>query len=67
MIEIDAIAQSNLADYWGVLSLPTTFIIDSHGRPRKVNHGVVNAENLFNQIRDVETKRSLQLFNQGAA
>jgi thioredoxin 1 len=67
VVEIDATIQTSLADYWGVLSLPTTFIIDTRGRPRKVNHGVVNADHLYNQIREVETKRSFQLHKQGAA
>jgi len=37
-----------------VLSVPTTFIIDSQGRPRRVNHGVASAEKLLNQIEEVE-------------
>jgi thiol-disulfide isomerase/thioredoxin len=28
VIEVDASARPDLADYWGVLSVPTTFIID---------------------------------------
>jgi thiol-disulfide isomerase/thioredoxin len=54
VIEIDAAAQPDLANYWGVLSVPTTFIIDARGRPRRVNHGVCNAEKLQRQIEEVE-------------
>jgi thioredoxin 1 len=54
VIEIDASAQPQLADYWGVLSVPTTFIIDGRGRPRRVNHGVAGAEKLERQIEEIE-------------
>jgi len=54
VIEVDASVQPELANYWGVLSVPTTFIIDSRGRPRRVNHGVASAEKLLNQIEEVE-------------
>ncbi|HLE53485.1 MAG TPA: hypothetical protein VI755_15570, partial [Anaerolineales bacterium] len=47
------------ADYWGVLSVPTTFIIDRRGRPRRVNHGVASAEKLFKQIEDVDRDTDL--------
>jgi thioredoxin 1 len=54
VVEIDASAQPELADYWGVLSVPTTFIIDGRGRPRRVNHGVAGAEKLQKQVEDIE-------------
>jgi thioredoxin 1 len=57
VIEIDASARNDLADYWGVLTVPTTFIIDSKGRPRCVNHGVASAEKLQKQIEAVEEKK----------
>jgi thiol-disulfide isomerase/thioredoxin len=53
IIEIDALAQPDLADKWGVLSVPTTFIIDGRGRPRRVNNGTVKAEKLIGQIREL--------------
>ncbi len=49
-IEVDASKQPKLADSWGVLSLPTTFIIDSMGQPRRVNHGAVGADQLIAQL-----------------
>ena len=54
VIEVDASTRPDLADYWGVLSVPTTFIIDRRGRPRRVNHGVASAEKLLKQIEEVE-------------
>ena len=50
VIEVDASAQPELAQEWGVMSVPTTFIIDTSGKPRYVNHGVVNAETLIKQL-----------------
>ena len=60
VIEVDASARPDLADYWGVLSLPTTFVIDSKGRPRSVNHGAARAEKLLRQIEAVERRPALQ-------
>ncbi len=50
IVAIDALQEPALADGWGVLGLPTTFIIDRNGQPRGVNHGVVRAEQLREQI-----------------
>lgn len=50
VIEVDASAQPELANHWGVLSVPTTFIISRSGQPRHVNHGVVGVDKLLKQI-----------------
>jgi thiol-disulfide isomerase/thioredoxin len=50
VLAIDALAQSQVADEWGVLGVPTTFIIDRNGQARRVNHGVVRADQLRQQI-----------------
>lgn len=50
VIEVDASSHPDVANYWGVLSVPTTFIIDSHGEARRVNHGVTSADKLQAQI-----------------
>lgn len=54
VIEIDAGLQPEVAGQWGVMSVPTTFILDSHGSPRHVNHGVAPLEKLLRQINDIQ-------------
>lgn len=53
VIEVDATKEIDLARQWGVLSVPTTFIIDSRGVPRFVNHGVTRADKLIVQINSI--------------
>ena len=53
VVEIDASVKPELADQWGVLSVPTTFIIDAKGLPRHVNHGVATADELWHQIQNL--------------
>lgn len=50
VIEIDASEQPDLAGRWGVMSVPTTFVLDASGAPRYVNHGVAPADKLLRQI-----------------
>ncbi len=52
IVEVDAAAQRELADYWGVLSVPTTFIIDGSGQPRHINHGLTSKDKLRRQVED---------------
>ena len=52
IIKIDASDRTDLANYWGVLSIPTTFIIDGAGQPRHVNNGVTTAPKLRQQLRE---------------
>lgn len=54
VIEINAEEQPEIADYWGVLSVPTTFIIDSQGQPRHVNRGVAREDILLRKLREIE-------------
>ena len=50
VVEIDAQSLPELAGRWGVLSVPTTFVLDAEGVPRHVNHGAVTAEKLAEQV-----------------
>jgi thioredoxin 1 len=59
IVEVNAIQRKDLADYWGALSVPTTFVIDSSGEPRQVNHGVTSAEKLLSQLEKIEGRSLL--------
>ena len=50
VVEIDAIERPDLAKIWGVMSVPTTFLLDARGEARYVNNGVARAEKLMEQI-----------------
>lgn len=50
VIEIDATERPDLAKVWGVMSVPTTFVLDAHGAARYVNNGIARAEKLLEQI-----------------
>jgi thiol-disulfide isomerase/thioredoxin len=51
VVEIDAAERPDLAKTWGVMSVPTTFLLDSRGEARYVNNGVARVEKLMEQIR----------------
>jgi thioredoxin 1 len=53
VIEIDAALHSALADEWGVMSVPTTVLIDAKGRPRQVNNGLASKEKLIRQVNEM--------------
>lgn len=53
IIEIDATQQPDDADRWGVMSAPTTFILDTNGFPKLVNHGVADVQKLKRQTSEV--------------
>ncbi len=50
VIEVDALEQPDIADRWGVLSVPTTFILDRRGRAQTINNGVARADKLRQQL-----------------
>jgi thiol-disulfide isomerase/thioredoxin len=50
VVEINAYEQPEIAKTWGVMSVPTTFVIDARGEARYVNNGVARAEKLLEQI-----------------
>jgi thioredoxin 1 len=50
VIEVNALEQRDVADRWGVLSVPTTVVLDWQGRPRAVNNGVTGPDTLRRQL-----------------
>lgn len=50
VLAINVYEQPELAEAWGVLSLPTTFVVDANGEPRGVNHGVARVDKLRRQV-----------------
>ena len=52
VIEVDASERMDLANEWGVMSVPTTFILDKNGQPRRINHGVTRADKLLAQLKN---------------
>ena len=53
VVEVNAYEQPDLARQWGVMSVPTTFILDRSGKPVHINHGVTNADKLIKQIQPI--------------
>ncbi|GAB4485877.1 MAG: hypothetical protein Fur0016_10820 [Anaerolineales bacterium] len=50
VIEVDASQKPEIAQEWGVMTVPTTFVIDASGKPRYVNQGIATAEKLIQQL-----------------
>ena len=53
IVEVNALEDPDAARRWGVLSVPTTFILDGRGMPREVNYGVAGVEKLKRQLQKV--------------
>jgi thioredoxin-like negative regulator of GroEL len=50
IIQIDAAEQPEVAQRWGVMTAPTTFVLDAQGKPRAVNYGVADEHKLRQQL-----------------
>jgi thiol-disulfide isomerase/thioredoxin len=50
VIEVNTQENPELASRWGVLSVPTTFIINRQGKLLFVNHGATRTEKLLEQM-----------------
>lgn len=51
IIRVDATEDPSAADRWGVFSVPTTFVLDETGKPRRVFNGVVSEDQLKQELR----------------
>lgn len=47
---VHALAEPDIASHYGVLTLPTTVVIDARGGVQAVNHGYANEERLRAQL-----------------
>lgn len=52
IIQIDTDQHPLDAQRWGVMSLPTTFILDAEGKPQSVNYGVTSTQKLRLQLEE---------------
>lgn len=57
VVRVDALLHPDEAARWGVLSVPTTIILDRRGELRYFNHGYVTAEILKRQIGTLDNGR----------
>lgn len=53
VLAVNVYERPDLAESWGVLSLPTTFVVDGQGEPRGINNGVAREDKLRRQIADL--------------
>jgi len=51
--KLDALEYDDLARHYGILTVPTTVILDAAGRPRAVNHGLATADRLRAQLHEI--------------
>jgi len=52
-LEIDASLQPDLANEWGVVSVPTTYLVEPSGKSRFVHIGLVNEKKLTEQLKEL--------------
>lgn len=50
VIRVDATQDPDAATRWGVMTVPTTFVLDRQMQPRSVYNGVVDAETLKREL-----------------
>ena len=51
--KFDAIEQKNLADFFGIMTVPTTIWLDKLHRPAAINHGLTGLAKLRQQAQEV--------------
>ncbi len=48
--QIDALEQQTLASFYGIMTVPTTVVLDAELRPVAINHGVAPLQKLQRQV-----------------
>ena len=51
--KLDAIEQEALARFYGIMTVPTTVVLDQRLQPVAVNHGVAPLQKLQAQVREI--------------
>ncbi len=54
VLEIDASKNPEIASRWGVLSAPTTYIVNPNSSIQHINHGVARIEKLLAQLHSTD-------------
>ena len=55
IVDIDATRETELAERYHVLTVPTTVVLDQTGRAHAVNYGFANTKKLLDQVDEVLT------------
>ncbi len=55
IVDIDATRETELAERYHVLTVPTTVVLDQAGRAHAVNYGFANTKKLLDQVDEVLT------------
>lgn len=55
LVKLDAVDQRELADFYHVMTVPTTVVLDRQGQPVAVNHGLATSDRLLAQLAQAET------------
>jgi thioredoxin-like negative regulator of GroEL len=55
IVKVDALAKPDIAGRFGVLTVPSSAVVDRRGRPVAMNHGFAPAERLIAQARQALT------------
>lgn len=58
VLKLDALEHQRLADYYHVMTVPTTVVLDSQRRPLAINHGLATSERLLAQLAAAGTRNS---------
>jgi thioredoxin 1 len=52
VVEINTYENPELASQWGILTVPTTVLLDKKGEPKNINYGTTSFQKLLAQIED---------------
>ena len=53
ILSIDAEKEPQIAEAYGVFTLPTTFVLDTSGTVRQINYGLTGADKLMRQMEQI--------------